>query len=125
MKIKRHRLHDDDGRPLEWRPSPNLGDALEPEYLVIHYTAAGSLEGSVSWLVQKDAKASAHVVIGRDGRIVQLVPFDRVASHVGVSQWEGRNGLNQWSIGIELDNAGKLTRQSEGWRSWFGRRYGS
>lgn len=123
MKVLRHRLHDAAGAPIAWRPSPNIGGKLEPEYLIIHYTAGRSVEESVNWLTRREAKASAHVVIGRDGTIVQLVPFDTVAWHAGVSSWEGRTGLNRWSIGIELDNAGRLTRHGDHWRAWFGGRY--
>ncbi len=123
MKIVRHRLHDDAGTAAPWRPSPNHGGKLEPEYLVIHYTAGRSLEESVDWLTRKESRASAHVVIGRDGTIVQLVSFDRVAWHAGASSWEGRTGLNRWSLGIELDNAGRLERQGTRWRSWFGQTY--
>jgi N-acetylmuramoyl-L-alanine amidase len=123
MKITRHRLALDDATGHQWRPSPNQGGKLEPEYLVIHYTAGRSLEESVGWLGSKASKASAHVVIGRDGTIVQQVPFDRVAWHAGASSWEGRSGLNRWSIGIELDNAGKLTRHGSRWRAWFGDTY--
>jgi N-acetylmuramoyl-L-alanine amidase len=122
MKITRHRLALD-GAAAQWQPSPNHGGKLEPEYLVIHYTAGRSLEESVNWLGSKASKASAHVVIGRDGTIVQQVAFDRVAWHAGASSWEGRVGLNRWSIGIELDNAGKLTRHGSRWRSWFGQTY--
>lgn len=124
MKITRHRLALDDATAHQWRPSPNHGGKLEPEYLVIHYTAGRNLEESVNWLGNKASKASAHVVIGRDGTIVQQVPFDRVAWHAGASLWEGRVGLNRWSIGIELDNAGKLTRHASRWRAWFGDSYG-
>lgn len=123
MKITRHRLSDDQGSAHEWRPSPNRGGKLEPEYLVMHYTAGRSLQESVNWLGSKASKASAHVVIGRDGSIVQQVPFDRVAWHAGASSWEGREGLNRWSIGIELDNAGRLTRHGSRWRAWFGDTY--
>lgn len=66
MKILRHRLHHDDGTPYEWRPSPNRGGRLEPEYLVTHYTAGRSLDESVDWLTNRQSRASAHVVIGRD-----------------------------------------------------------
>jgi N-acetylmuramoyl-L-alanine amidase len=69
------------------------------------------------------AKASAHVVIARDGKVTQLVSFDRVAWHAGVSRWEGLKGLNQHSLGIELDNAGRLTQQGGKWRAWFGQTY--
>jgi N-acetylmuramoyl-L-alanine amidase len=120
MKVSRHRLHHADGRPYDWRPSSNRGSRLEPEFLVIHYTAGRTLEESVNWLARKESRASAHVVIGRDGAVVQMVPFDVVAWHAGASEWGGRVGLNRWSIGIELDNAGRLTRHGSRWRAWYG-----
>jgi len=89
----------------------------------MHFTAGRSAIESVEWLANRKAKASAHVVIGRDGSITQLVPFDRVAWHAGASSWEGLEGLNNYSLGIELDNAGRLTRQGEHWRAWFGGTY--
>lgn len=123
MKILRHRAANDDGTAIEYQASPNQGGRMRPEYLVMHYTAGSSLRESVDWLCRRESRASAHVVIGRDGRIVQLVPFDRVAWHAGASSWEGRHGLNQCSIGIELDNAGRLQRQGHRWRAWFGGLY--
>jgi N-acetylmuramoyl-L-alanine amidase len=123
MKITRHRLKEAIGQPVEFVASPNQGGRLEPEYLVMHYTAGRNLHESVNWLANRQSKASAHVVIGRDGRIVQQVPFDTVAWHAGASRWEGRIGLNRWSIGIELDNAGRLMPHGQRWRAWFGGSY--
>lgn len=124
MRITKHRLRGDDlGAAVAWHPTANRGGKLEPEYLVMHYTAGKSLQESVDWLARPESKASAHVVIGRDGTIVQQVPFDTVAWHAGASTWEGRVGLNRWSIGIELDNAGRLTRHGARWKSWFGKLY--
>jgi N-acetylmuramoyl-L-alanine amidase len=125
MRVARHRLLDFPGGSCEWTASPNVGGKLQPEYLVMHYTAGSSLQESVSWLSQSASKASAHVVIGRDGRIVQQVPFDTVAWHAGASTWEGLVGLNRYAIGIELDNAGRLVRQGSKWRAWFGGKYDS
>ena len=71
----------------------------------MHYTAGASAESSIDWLTNPDARASAHVLIARDGGITQLVPFDRRAWHAGRSRWKDRTGLNGWSFGIELDNA--------------------
>jgi N-acetylmuramoyl-L-alanine amidase len=117
MKINDHRLLNDDGTPVPFAPSPNMGGEVQHEYLVMHFTAGRSAEESIDWLTKEEAKASAHVVIGRDGSITQLVPFDRVAWHAGASSWEGLQGLNKYSLGIELDNAGRLTRQGNGWRA--------
>lgn len=120
MKIKNHRLINDDGTPCPYVPSPNIGGSVQHKYLVMHFTAGRSAQESVDWLASKKAKASAHLVIGRDGGVTQLVPFDRVAWHAGASSWEGLEGLNSYSVGIELDNAGKLTRHGDCWRAWFG-----
>lgn len=120
MKIKNHRLLNDDDSAVSFIQSPNCGGSLQPSYLVMHFTAGKSAKESVDWLASKAAKASAHLVIGRDGSVTQLVPFDRVAWHAGASSWEGLQGMNNYSLGIELDNAGRLTRHGDRWRAWFG-----
>jgi N-acetylmuramoyl-L-alanine amidase len=120
MKILRNKLCEDDGTPFPFKKSPNTGGKIDHRYLVMHYTAGRNAESSVNWLTNPESEASAHLVIGRDGTITQLVPFDTVAWHAGTSSWEGLNGLSKFSIGIELDNAGKLIRHSNKWRAWFG-----
>jgi N-acetylmuramoyl-L-alanine amidase len=120
MQIKRHRLHLPDGAEAAFESSPNTGGRLTPRYLVMHYTAGGSADQSISWLTNPRARASAHVVVGRDGTVTQLVAFNTVAWHAGRSRWDGLVGMNHHSIGIELDNAGRLTRQGGVWRAWFG-----
>ena len=119
MKIKNHRLVNDDDTPVPFKPSPNMGGKVEHQFLVLHFTAGRSAQESVDWLASRNAKASAHVVIGRDGGVTQLVPFDRVAWHAGASSWGDLQGMNGYSLGIELDNAGRLTRHADRWRAWF------
>jgi len=48
-------------------------------------------------------RVSAHLLVRRDGTVVQYVPFDRRAWHAGASQWRGRERCNDFSIGIELE----------------------
>ena len=48
-------------------------------------------------------KVSSHLLIRRDGEIVQYVPFDKKAWHAGVSNFQGRAECNDFSIGIELE----------------------
>jgi len=50
-------------------------------------------------------RVSAHALIRRDGEIVQFVPFHRRAWHAGVSNYQGRERCNDFSIGIELEGA--------------------
>ena len=122
MKIQNHRLIADDGTPIRYVETPNKGGLMTPEFLIMHYTAGSSAEGSVSWMCNPAAKAAAQLVIGRDGSLTQLAPFNRVTWHAGKSEWEGRSGLNGFSIGIELDNAGKLERVGSRWISAVSKR---
>jgi AmpD protein len=50
-------------------------------------------------------RVAPHVLIERDGRVTQFVPFDRRAWHAGVSCWHGRDLTNDYSIGIELEGS--------------------
>lgn len=95
----------------------------QPDTVVIHFTAGSSLESAVSQLTAPEVKASAHMVIGREGEVRQLIGFDRIAWHAGQSEWNGRLGLNRYSIGIELDNAGRMSKSGSAFISWFGRKY--
>lgn len=89
--------------------SPNHGGALvNPRFIVVHFTAGSSLDSSTSWLCNPASRDSAHLIIGRDGSVNQLVPLDVVAWHAGLSSWKDVTGLNRFSLGIELDNMGPL-----------------
>lgn len=90
-----------DGQPVEFRESPNTGREITPTIVVIHYTGDNSMEVAVSWLCAKQSGVSAHLVIGKDGSIVQLVPFNVSAWHAGRSDYQGRANVNAFSVGIE------------------------
>ncbi|HJR69965.1 MAG TPA: 1,6-anhydro-N-acetylmuramyl-L-alanine amidase AmpD [Gammaproteobacteria bacterium] len=51
---------------------------------------------------------SAHVLIARDGTLTQYVPFSRRAWHAGRSNYCGREGCNDFSVGIELEGTDEL-----------------
>lgn len=48
-------------------------------------------------------RVSTHLLIRRDGELVQYVPLDKRAWHAGVSSYQGRERCNDFSIGIELE----------------------
>jgi AmpD protein len=50
-------------------------------------------------------RVSAHLVVRRDGELVQFVPFHLRAWHAGRSSWAGREGCNDFSIGIEMEGS--------------------
>ena len=53
-------------------------------------------------------KVSAHLLIRRDGRLVQYVPLHLRAWHAGRSSFHGRSNCNDSSIGIELEGSDDL-----------------
>lgn len=48
-------------------------------------------------------KLSSHLLIRRDGDLVQYVPFSMRAWHCGESSYDGRPACNDFSIGIEME----------------------
>lgn len=122
MEVKNNLLFNNDSQ-VEYIESPNTNgktQLISPSYLILHYTADSSFDGAISWFKDPTAEASAHLVIGRDGKIVQMVPFNQRAWHAGKSQWGNINGLNGYSIGIELVNAGKLVKKQGVFVNWAG-----
>lgn len=110
-------------RPARQCPSPNQ-DArpvgASPELLVIHGISLppGEFGGdaieqlfcnTLDWDSHpyyagiRGLEVSAHLLIRRDGELVQFVPFDRRAWHAGASRFRDRTVCNDYSIGIELE----------------------
>ena len=106
MEILTHRLVDGGAEHLVC--AKNTRKLSGPDMIILHYTAGVNAQSSARFLARPEVKASAHLVIGRQGEIIQLVPFDVEAWHAGRSFYAGRANLNRYSIGIELDNLGRL-----------------
>ncbi|MBD0414870.1 N-acetylmuramoyl-L-alanine amidase [Oryzicola mucosus] len=111
--------------PVEFVKSPHISGKMTPEFLVIHYTASGPSSDIASYFSKPSAQVSAHLVITRNGTVKQCVPFNVIGWHAGKSEWRDRSGnlhvgLNQNSIGIEIENWGPLKRAGSGWVSWTG-----
>ncbi len=52
-----------------------------------------------------DMQVSSHLLIERDGKLTQFVPFNMRAWHAGQSCFDGRDYCNDFSIGIEMEGA--------------------
>ena len=103
----------------------NMGGEITPQYLVIHYTVVTTAAGTVGAFKNPNIQASAHLVLDLDGTFIQMVPFNRKAWHAGKSQWAGRSGCNDFTIGIEVVNPGPLVQRGSGFvdvnnRAWHG-----
>lgn len=101
----------------------HTGKLEYPDMIILHYTAGGNALSSAHYLARKDTDSSAHLVIARNGGVIQLLPFNAVAWHAGQSEYAGRTNLNRYSIGIEMDNAGELHRRQGRFYSWFDQEY--
>jgi AmpD protein len=104
-------------------PSPNFDErppGLAPEVLVIHAISLPPGEFGGPGIEQLfcncldpgehpyypeicGLEVSAHFLIRRSGEIVQFVPVHKRAWHAGKSWIEGRERVNDFSIGIELE----------------------
>lgn len=96
-------------------PSPHFnerGAGAVIDTIVLHATANSGLEETIRWFQNPVSKVSAHFTIGRDGTIVQHVPMEYKAWHAGQSEMhDGRTGVNEFSIGIELANRNNGTEE--------------
>ncbi len=109
-------------------PSPNCNDRPEPDdisLIVVHGISlpAGHFDGPYieqlftnrldiqqheSFKAIEALKVSSHLLIRRDGQVIQFVPFDKRAWHAGLSQFENREDCNDFSIGIELEGTDEI-----------------
>lgn len=95
-------------------------DGMTPDLLVIHNISLPPAEFGGPWIEKlfngqlppdahpyfatvHAARVSAHLLVRRDGEIVQFVPLHRRAWHAGASQYQGRSTCNDFSIGIEIE----------------------
>jgi AmpD protein len=67
----------------------------------------GNLPGDAhpSFAERATLRVSAHLLVRRDGEVVQFVSFNDRAWHAGKSAWQGREACNDYSIGIECEGA--------------------
>jgi N-acetyl-anhydromuramoyl-L-alanine amidase len=95
---------------------------MAPELLVVHgislppgefggpwidrlFTGTLPAAAHPSFRERAGLRVSAHALIRRDGEIVQYVPFGQRAWHAGASEYRGRAGCNDFSIGVELEGS--------------------
>jgi N-acetylmuramoyl-L-alanine amidase len=127
MRIVNHELVCEDGDPIKLtRVKPGVKSEIVPEVIVAHYAVTHSLEATVA--AQQARGYWAHLSIDgwNDGgrsemRVVQQLPFNRRGSHAGESLWQGRAGVNNFSVGIEIANPGPLVMTPEGLKTTYGK----
>ncbi len=96
----------ENGKNTEWIGTVNF-NLRKPNMIIIHHTAQNALEQTVKTFTSTRSKVSAHYVVGRDGKVVQMLNDYLRAWHAGSGYWGKITDVNSCSIGIELDNNGK------------------
>ena len=99
------------------RCSATWGCTLWPTTLL-----AATARSTVQYL-NRNVKASYHVVIHRDGGMTQMVSLGCQAHHAGRSALPDKpwvHALNRCSFGIAFDSPGRLDANGT---AWFGERY--
>ena len=103
--------------PISFIQSENYNQRIN--FLVMHYTAI-DYEKSIEALVE-DGGLSAHYLIperhdpsytNQDLSVIQLLDESDRAWHAGKSHWQGREQLNDQSIGIEIVNVPHCMRDT-------------
>lgn len=118
-------IDPDTGRllPARYLPSPNCDERPDPKdisLIVIHgislppgefggdgidqlFTNRLQAEEHPYYAEIHHLRVSSHLLIRRDGELVQYVPFHQRAWHAGESIYDGRDRCNDFSVGIELE----------------------
>jgi N-acetylmuramoyl-L-alanine amidase len=80
-----------------------------PNFVILHHTAQDNVAQTLfTFSVPRPGReSSAHYVIGKDGKVFQMLN-DYVRSwHAGASKWGSITDMNSCSLGVEIDNNGK------------------
>ena len=88
-------------------PSPNIDDrpaGTTIDCIVLHATVEPTLEGTRKIFLDPVRKVSAHFVVGKEGEVLQMVPVEKRAWHAGKSLLEGKEHVNDFSVGVEIVN---------------------
>jgi len=112
-----------DGLRFKMTPLPEdqyFRQETEKHAVVLHHTGSGgSPAGDVNWWKQTKSRIATCVIIGRDGTVYQLFSSRYWGYHIGAKH-PNNSWLQRHTIGVELDNWGKLTDTAEGLKAWNG-----
>ena len=76
------------------------------KYIIIHYTGMIDFNSAYRKLNDIKSEVSCHYLISREGKIYNLLCPKLKGWHAGKSEWKNIKNLNDYSIGIELENKG-------------------
>ncbi len=103
VECKHMRIKAPDGFWVTELPTPNVSEGTNKvEGIVLHHTATESGEKSLEILTDPESGVSCHVMIDTDGSRYVLAPPEAITWHAGRSRLNGKDGCNDFTIGIEF-----------------------
>lgn len=113
MTILKEQIRNPRGFLVEHLTSPNktsrlLRPLIKPQVALMHHTATPGIDSPKNWFLDPKSRVSADFMIGKDGRILRMVPKGYAAWHAGMCTFEGKvvRNYNFIAYGIELVNRG-------------------
>lgn len=97
-----------------------------PQGAIVHFTAGWDRDERDALNSQKYGAEQGYgfFMIGPTGKIYQSATLNRYAWHAGESKWPGLgSNVSRYLVGIEIANAGTLTKKGDKFVSWFGNEY--
>lgn len=87
-----------------WMKSPNRSSrpaGTDPTLIIVHHTGGTTASSAINTFMNPGG-TSAHYVIDTDGQVIKMVHESEQAHHAGCSHWAGQEGVNRFSVGIEI-----------------------
>ena len=93
---------------IQFMPSPNYRAGRKGRKIIaiVNHITAGLMPGTLSWLRNPQAQASAHYLVTKTGAVYQMVKDEDTAWHAGIvnkpnwALYDGNNP-NYYTLGIE------------------------
>lgn len=127
----------DVGAKLLWYPGAIIRKDLKmkvigeypkgyPRGAIIHWTSGRfdkGLSDSVNTIQGGIKNGYMYWCMDKDGKVIQTNPLNQWGYHAGASSWtiDGvkRSGVSNFLVGIEINNAGNLSKKNGKYVSWF------
>jgi N-acetyl-anhydromuramyl-L-alanine amidase AmpD len=87
-----------------------IRDLKDIQSIILHHTGSNASDEANKNYLNRTDYISAHYMVGKDGKVYQLMDDDLIAYHAGVSSYKGLNtkgnSLNWNTLGIEVNSNG-------------------
>lgn len=85
--------------------------------ITIHYTADTNVERVINAL--ETTNLGYHIIIDRDGSVIQMTAFDKTVNHAGIAEWN-KQSPNRTHVAVAVVSWGAVTKKGEIFEAWNG-----